>query len=101
MPIAKVITGALAGWKRQSSRHGILLTLQVASTISHHVQRDFAVVNLALNDRQLRSLARDLARASRERGLELFARPSWHQRWLRRLLPFGLVKAGTTGRHSP
>jgi hypothetical protein len=35
---------------------------------------------MALNDRQLRSLARDLARAARSRGLDLRARPPIHKR---------------------
>ena len=37
-------------------------------------------VTMALNDRQLRSLARDLARAARSRGLDLRSRPPVHKR---------------------
>jgi len=72
MPL--VTNGALAGWKRDKTDHGMILTLQVARSSDDYQQRRFDVARMALNDRQLRSLARDLARAARERGIDLDAR---------------------------
>ncbi|WP_076072061.1 hypothetical protein [Sphingomonas montana] len=85
MKIQKTLAarGALVGWKRERSQHGILLTIQVADGVEHATGQHWQIVQLALNERQLRSFARDLARAAEERGLELFPRP--RPRW-RRLL---------------
>lgn len=76
MAIARV-RGALAGWKRSVTDHGVVVTVQVATTPERFQARDFDEVQLALNDRQLRSFARDLARAARERGMELAAPRRW------------------------
>jgi hypothetical protein len=70
-----VARGALAGWKREDSDQSCLLTLQVARSSEAFRQRDFEIVELAMNDRQLRSLARDLSRAAGERGLALWGKP--------------------------
>lgn len=75
--------GALGGWKRSPSEHGIRLTLQVAPSVEEFHERRFGHVEIALNDRQLRSLTRDLMRASRERDLTLFARRPWWRKLLR------------------
>lgn len=74
-------TGALAGWKRSPAANGILLTVQIAQTTESFQNREFATVHMALNDRQLRSLARDLARAAEERGIDLWAKRPWWKRW--------------------
>jgi len=74
------ISGALIGWARQSSRHGIIITLQVVHNASDYKDHRFHTVSVALNERQLRSLARDLARAARSRGLSLRARAPLHRR---------------------
>lgn len=74
------LTGALVGWKRTPSRHGIVLTLQLVDGVDRFKRADYDRVDLALNDRQLRSLARDLARAAAERGIELTAKRRWWQR---------------------
>ena len=73
-------TGALSGWKRTSSEGGIVLTLQIAGSAEAFAKRDLEVARVALNDRQLRSLARDLTRAATERGFDLFSRPPWWRR---------------------
>ena len=78
-----VARGALGGWKRTTSEHGIRLTLQVAPSVEEFRARQFGHVEIALNDRQLRSLTRDLVRASRERDLELFAARPWWRKLLR------------------
>jgi hypothetical protein len=71
-----VATGALAGWKHRETPSGLVLTLQIAADAEAFRERRFEVVQMALNERQLRSLARDLARATMRRGIDLFARPS-------------------------
>jgi hypothetical protein len=71
-----VATGALAGWKHRETPSGLVLTLQIAADAEAFQQRRFKVVQVALNDRQLRSLTRDLARMTMRRGMDLFARPS-------------------------
>jgi hypothetical protein len=70
--------GALVGWKRQPTEHGCVLTIQLAASSRDFNDRNFDVVHLSMNERQLRSLARDLARAADDRGLLLWARP---RRW--------------------
>ncbi|WEK46183.1 MAG: hypothetical protein P0Y56_14360 [Candidatus Andeanibacterium colombiense] len=80
-----IARGALAGWKRTTSGHGILLTLQVAKSVAAFNAKEFDSVELALNDRQLRSLARDLERAARSRGLDL--RPNRTKSLLSWLMP--------------
>ena len=76
-----VASGALAGWKRDRAKHGIVLTLQVAASKEDFDRRAFAGITIAVNDRQLRSLARDLTRAAEEQGLELFASRRWWRFW--------------------
>ena len=71
-------TGALAGWRRRGTDHGCVLELQLASKVADFTERRLSRVAVALNDRQLRSLARDLSRAAEERGIELWPR---ERRW--------------------
>ncbi len=73
------IVGALIGWKRRGSDHGIVLSLQIATSFARAESKDFDHISLALNDRQLRSLARDLQRAAAQRNMRLFAKPAWHR----------------------
>ncbi len=78
---ATSLSGALIGWRRNSSRHGVILTLQIVENATQYQDHHYHQVNLALNERQLRSLARDLARASRSRGLPpLRAKLPFHRR---------------------
>lgn len=72
--------GALIGWKRAESASGIVLTLQLARTSDNVKEGNLTQVHLALNDRQLRSMARDLTRAAAERGVELWAPKRWWKR---------------------
>jgi hypothetical protein len=82
-PRGSEVTGALIGWARRNSRHGIVLTLQVVENAAQFQDHRYHQVIMALNDRQLRSMARDLARAARSRGLDLRARPPLRTRlWL-------------------
>jgi hypothetical protein len=67
--------GALVGWKWEPSEHGIILTLQCAQDADAFSARAFDGTTVVLNDRQLRSLTRDLMRASEERGIKLHAKP--------------------------
>ena len=73
------LIGAVAGWRRRSTDNGIVLTVQTATSPDQFDRREFDEVSLVLNERQLRSLARDLGRAATERGLELWPRavPIW------------------------
>ncbi|PAX06326.1 hypothetical protein [Sphingomonas lenta] len=82
--MAKQSIGALAGWKRSEVEHGVVLALQLVRSADAYRERDFDVVEVTMNDRQLRSLARDLIRAAHARGLDLHARPAWWRFWRRR-----------------
>ena len=74
--------GALAGWKWQAGDHGVVVRLQLVSSPAAYDRHEFDIVQVSLNDRQLRSFARDIQRAAEARGLELWAkRPLW-RRWL-------------------
>ena len=76
------ISGALIDWERRGSDHGIIVTLHVAEAGmrgGHHR------LSVALNDRQLRALTRDLMRASRARGLSVESRTPFRTRLWRRL----------------
>ncbi len=76
---------ALAGWKRDDTQHGIVLTVQLAETARDFDRGQFEEVAIVLNRRQLRSLARDLTRAASARGMETFAaRGPWWRFWRRR-----------------
>jgi len=79
------LTGALVGWKRTPSKYGIVLTLQVVDGVEQYKRAEYDKVEVALNDRQLRSLARDLSRAAGERGIPLDSKRPWWR--LRRLWP--------------
>ena len=70
------LSGALVGWKRTNSLNGIVLTVQLARTQTALAEQNLDNISLAMNDRQLRSLARDLQRAARDRGIDLWAKPS-------------------------
>ena len=74
------VYGALAGWKRAQSPHGAPVSLQLAGDRDAWDTRDYRRVHVTMNDRQLRSLARDLARAAKERGIALHAPRPWWRR---------------------
>ena len=71
-----------AGWRRTRATHGIILSLQIASNPEDICHDRMDRVDVALNERQLRSRARHLVRAIAQRDLQLFAR----RRWWRALL---------------
>jgi hypothetical protein len=73
MAESELIAGALAGWNRTMTTYGCVLTLQVGETEEQFETHDYQRVLVALNDRQLRSLARDLQRAAEFRGIKLWA----------------------------
>ena len=80
------VRGALVGWRQSRSEHGAVLRLQVARSAEDFHARSLDKVELALNDRQLRSLARDLIRAAQGRDLHpLFARRTLWARVQRRM----------------
>lgn len=64
----QIISGALLDWERRGSDHGVIVTLHVAES---NMRGGHHRVSVALNDRQLRALTRDLTRAARARGLEI------------------------------
>lgn len=72
---------AVAGWRRFDGEHGIVLRMQLVGSVDGYRRREFDRVDLVLNDRQLRSLARDLVRAAEARGLELEAKRRWWRFW--------------------
>lgn len=74
---------ALIGWKREQSRSGIVVTLQLIADHAAYRAGEVDRVPVVLSDRQLRSFARDLARANAERGMDLFARRPWWKFWAR------------------
>jgi len=76
------ISGALLDWERRRADHGVIVTLHIAESGmrgGHHR------VSVALNDRQLRALTRDLTRAARARGLTIEAPTPLGTRLWRRL----------------
>lgn len=70
---------AVVGWKREETQHGIVVTLQLIGDATAYHEGRVDRVPIVLSNRQLRSLARDLARASRQRGMEVFAPRRWWQ----------------------
>lgn len=75
-----LVRGALVGWRQATSEHGAVLRLQVARSVADARERSFDKIEIALNDRQLRSFARDLVRTARQRDLKLFARRTLWER---------------------
>ena len=71
----------VAGWRRFDGEHGIVLRIQVFANARAFAEERLERVDLVLNDRQLRSLARDLARAAEQRGLDLRAKRPWWRFW--------------------
>ena len=59
----------------------MILHLQLASSSTDVREGRLRSVNVVVNDRQLRSLTRDLTRAATERGLQLRAPLSWRTVW--------------------
>ena len=76
-------SGALLAWKRRGSQAGVVMTLQIVETDA--ADHRFHRVILALDDRQLRYMARDLLQIARERGMELPLRER-AKRWLKSLI---------------
>ncbi len=77
-------TGALVGWKRVGTATGVVVTMQLAGSSSDFRDGEWDTVRMSLNDRQLRSFARDLARAAEARGIDLFGKPPLWKFWLHR-----------------
>ncbi|PZU58848.1 MAG: hypothetical protein DI547_08715 [Sphingobium sp.] len=80
----ELIAGALAGWQRIMTGYGCVLTLQVGESEEQFETHEYQRVLVAMNDRQLRSLARDLQRAAEARGINLWARETGLFRFFRR-----------------
>ena len=76
----KRLTGALIGWERKGSQHGCVVTLQIIENAAEYSDNQYHRVSMALNERQLRSPARDLARASQARCVDLHAREPFPKR---------------------
>jgi hypothetical protein len=76
-------SGALLAWKRRGSQSGVVMTLQIVENADQ--DNRCHRVKLQLNDRQLRSIARDLVQIAHERGIEVRTRRSLRER-IRRLL---------------
>lgn len=70
--MATLAMGLLAGWKRKSAEHYIVLSIQVLESSGGLNNPEVGKVVVALSDQQLCSLSRDLVRAARERGLEVW-----------------------------
>lgn len=77
MPSKSIMTGALVGWTRHAAEHGIILSLRLVRSRQDYQEERFHNVSIALNDRQLRSLTRDLMRSA---GMEVETRPPWWHR---------------------
>jgi hypothetical protein len=77
--------GLLTGWKRTGSSTHIVLTLKIAENVDELENDRPGRVHVAIDDRQLCCLARDLARAARERGLEVWPSTGFFRRHLLRL----------------
>lgn len=75
---------ALVGWKRSEGQTGIVLTMEVVESAEQFERKELTLIPVALNERMLRSLARDLARAAKERGIQLHAEQAWWKVWRRR-----------------
>jgi len=76
------ISGALIEWERRGADHGVIMTLHIAES---GMRGNLHRVSMALNNRQLRALTRDLTRASRARGLTIEAPTPLGTRLWRRL----------------
>lgn len=74
--------GALKGWERTPSEHGTIITLWILTPEAAQSDNEADKVSMALNDRQIRSLARDLARAASDRSITLQADTRWWRRFL-------------------
>jgi hypothetical protein len=70
--MATLAMGLLAGWKRKSAEHYIVLSIQVLESGGGLNQPEVGKVVIAISDQQLCSLSRDLVRAAKERGLEVW-----------------------------
>jgi hypothetical protein len=79
-----LVRGALVGWRRSDSDNGAVLRLQVARTSADFREHSYDRIEIALNDRQLRSFTRDMVRAAQDRHIRLFARRSLLNRLLGR-----------------
>jgi hypothetical protein len=77
--------GLLTGWKRSGSSTHIVLTLKIAENVDELENDRPGRVHVAVDDRQLCGLARDLARAARERGLDVWPTNGFFRRNLLRL----------------
>lgn len=80
----ELIAGALAGWQRTMTNYGCVLTIQIGESEEQFETHEYQRVLVALNDRQLRSLARDLQRAAETRGIKLWGKPGFFARLFRR-----------------
>jgi hypothetical protein len=63
--------GLRAGWRHRDAEHCLVLSLQA---MNGHVKGEegYDKLSLAIGDEQLCSLARDLSRAAKSRGLEVW-----------------------------
>ena len=77
---SRTIVGALLGWRRTPSPHGMVLTMQVLRPEAFAQKQGYDSISVALNDRQICSLVRDLNRAAGERGLQIGSKAKWWQR---------------------
>lgn len=79
-----LISGGLIGWRRKETAHGCVITLQIATEREAFYNGGAQNVSIALNDRQIRSLTRDLQRLAEHRNIQLWAKPKLFDRIFRR-----------------
>ena len=77
------LSGALLAWKRRGSQSGVIMTLQIVENAEEDGRCHR--VKLALSDRQLRSITRDLVQVAHERGIKVHTRRPLYER-IRKLL---------------
>lgn len=72
--MATKAVGLLAGWKQREAEHCLVLTLQILESEQAADDRELGKAMLAVSDRQLCSLIRDLSRTATARNLDIWPR---------------------------
>ena len=75
--MTKTVRGTVVDWKVKASRSGIILSAQVPRSVEEFLAGDETLVQMGLNDHQLKSLIIDLVRASLVRGIVFGSPKKW------------------------
>jgi hypothetical protein len=79
--MSKRIAGQVIWWEARPSRNGIVLSFEIARSVSEFLAGEETSIKLVLNDRQIKALAIDMVKSALMQGVEFTSPKKWWKLW--------------------